>query len=464
MFHVKHSSPHVLLINPWITDFAAYNLWVKPLGLLSIASLLRGSGFRITLIDCLDSYANRRKFAEGNFSKIKIDKPRALKSIPRNYSQYGISEASFVERLRALEEPDVVAMTSGMTYWYPGLFKAIQLVREHFPKAPVITGGIYATLCSDHARRHSGADYIVTGRGDTEALRLVHELTRSTGILTFSTQSEALRDISHPSAFQGETRSEPCHFPYPCFDLYSQFDFVCISTSRGCPLRCSYCASFLLSERFSRRDPWDVITEIEYWAREYGVENVAFYDDALLIEPESHIVPILKGILARDIRCNFHAPNGLHIRKIDEELADLLFQCRFKTIRLGFETSDEHEQLALGGKVNNPDFQIAVRNLKRAGYTQGQIGVYILAGLPSQRATEIQETISYVRKAGAKPVLVEYSPIPGTPLFQKAKAESPFDLENEPLFHNNSILPCQWERFTLEDYKKIKIDLQENAS
>jgi radical SAM superfamily enzyme YgiQ (UPF0313 family) len=153
----------------------------------------------------------------------------------------------------------------------------------------------------------------------------------------------------------------------------------------------------------------------------------------------------------------------LHIRKIDEELADLLFQCRFKTIRLGFETSDENEQLALGGKVNNPDFQIAVRNLKRAGYTQGQIGVYILAGLPSQRATEVQETISYVRKAGAKPVLVEYSPIPGTPLFQKAKAESPFDLENEPLFHNNSILPCQWERFTLEDYKKIKTDLQENA-
>ena len=160
MFHVKHSPPHVLLINPWITDFAAYNLWVKPLGLLSIASLLRRSGFRITLIDCLDSYTNRKKFAEGNFSKININKPRALKSIPRNYSQYGMSEDSFVKRLRALEEPDVVAMTSGMTYWYPGLFKAIQLVREHYPKVPVIIGGTYTTLCSDHARRHSGAGHV----------------------------------------------------------------------------------------------------------------------------------------------------------------------------------------------------------------------------------------------------------------------------------------------------------------
>jgi len=39
MFHVKHS-PHILLINPWITDFAAYNFWIKPLGLLYIASVV----------------------------------------------------------------------------------------------------------------------------------------------------------------------------------------------------------------------------------------------------------------------------------------------------------------------------------------------------------------------------------------------------------------------------------------
>ena len=464
MFHVKHVSPHVLLINPWITDFAAYNLWARPLGLLYIANLLRQAGFLLTFIDCLDSYANRKKFADGKFPKIKIEKPRALKSIPRNYSQYGISEASFVERLRTLEEPDVVAMTSGMTYWYPGLFKTIQVVKKHFPKVPVILGGIYATLCSDHARRHSEADYIVTGRGETEALRLLNELTRSAGAPTLSTQSGAVNDISHHSAFQRQSRSEPNHFPYPCFDLYSELDFVCISTSRGCPLRCTYCASFLLSERFSRRNPLDVITEIEFWTRKYGIENIAFYDDALLVEPGSHIVPILKEILARDIRCNFHAPNGLHIREIDEELADLLFQCRFKTIRLGLETSDEHQQLESGGKVTNLEFQRTVQNLKRAGYTQEEIGVYILAGLPSQRATEVQESISYVRKAGAKPILVEYSPIPGTPLFQKAKQWSPFDIENEPLFHNNSILPCQWEGFTLEDYRKIKTDLQENTS
>jgi radical SAM superfamily enzyme YgiQ (UPF0313 family) len=461
MFHVKHASPHVLLINPWITDFAAYNLWAKPLGLLYIASLLRRSGFRITLIDCLASYVDRKKFGDGKFSKVRIEKPRTLKSIPRNYSQYGISEASFAQQLRTLKKPDVVAVTSGMTYWYPGLFKTIQVVKRHFPKVPVILGGIYATLCSDHARRHSEADYIITGRGETKALRLLNELTRSADASRLPTESERTSDTFPLSAFQRESTNELSHFSYPCFDLYSQTDFVCISTSRGCPLRCSYCASFLLTQRFSRRTPLDVITEIEFWTREYRIENIAFYDDALLMQPGSHIIPILKQILARGIRCNFHVPNGLHIREIDEELADLLFQCRFKTVRLGFETSNEHHQLESGGKVNNLEFQKTVRNLKRAGYTQEEIGVYILAGLPSQGATEVQESISYVREAGAKPILVEYSPIPGTPLFQKAKQMSPFDIENEPLFQNNSILPCQWEGFTLEDYRKIKTDLQE---
>ncbi len=34
----------VLLINPWIHDFAAYDPWGRPLGLLSIGGLLRAAG------------------------------------------------------------------------------------------------------------------------------------------------------------------------------------------------------------------------------------------------------------------------------------------------------------------------------------------------------------------------------------------------------------------------------------
>ena len=92
MFHVKQSSPHILLINPWITDFAAYNFWVRPLGLLYISSLLRENGFRVTLIDCLDLLIKTKTYGDGKLFKTKIEKPFSLKSIPRNYSRYGIPE------------------------------------------------------------------------------------------------------------------------------------------------------------------------------------------------------------------------------------------------------------------------------------------------------------------------------------------------------------------------------------
>jgi radical SAM superfamily enzyme YgiQ (UPF0313 family) len=441
MFHVKQSSPHILLLNPWITDFAAYNLWIKPLGLLEIASLLRENGFRVTLIDCLDLSIKTKRYGDGRFFKTKIDKPLPLKSIPRNYSQYGIPEEMLLKRLSFLEEPDLICVSSGMTYWYPGVFKLIEITRKLFKGVPIILGGIYATLCYEHAQKYSDMDIVFNGRGEFEVLKLISDLTH----FKLRTHNSELRT----------------NFPYPSFDLYPLLDYVCIATSRGCPFQCTYCASPFLTKGFFRRDPLKVVEEIEYWTAQFGINNIAFYDDALLIEPRKHFIPMMKGLINKGIHCNFHTPNAIHIREIDGEVADLLFRGGFKTIRLGFETSDETRQVKTGGKVDNKQFREAIKYLKRAGYSGEEMGVYIMVGLPGQRVGEAEESIAYVKETGARPMLVEYSPIPHTPLFEKAKRMSQFDLENEPLFHNNSILPCQWEGFTMADYERIKERLRE---
>jgi len=450
---MKHTSPHILLINPWITDFAVYNFWVKPLGLLYIASLLRGYGFKVTLIDCLDFYSKRKQYGDGNFFKTWIDKPKPLRSIPKYYSRYGISEELLQDRLSSIEKPGVVGITSGMTYWYPGLFELVRIIKKSFRDVPIILGGIYATLCHEHAKKNSGADHIVQGIGELEGLRLICNLTQFNipQSATCNPQS-GLAPNSMPVRQAGELQTNY----YPAFDLYSHLDFACIATSRGCPLRCTYCASKMLYNGFRRRNPDEVIEEIEYWTTHYRVNNIAFYDDALLINHQDHVVPILKEVIKRKIRCNFHTPNGLHVREIDEALADLLFKAGFKTLRLGFETSHEETQVETGGKVENHEFVGAVRNLKRAGYSGDEIGVYIMVGLPGQRVEEAEASIAFVQEVGARPILVEYSPIPHTPLFERAKQVSQFDLENEPLYQNNSILPCQWEGFTMADYRRLK--------
>jgi radical SAM superfamily enzyme YgiQ (UPF0313 family) len=448
MFHVKHS-PHILLINPWITDFAAYNFWIKPLGLLYIGSLLRKIGFRVNLIDCLEFYTKAKRFGDGKLYKTKIEKPGPFKSIRRNYGQYGIPEEMLLKRFSFIEEkPDIIGITSGMTYWYPGVFKVIEIARKFFEKVPIILGGIYATLCHDHARCYSGADMVFKGGNEQGALRLISEWTGA----------ELRIPQSLPVRHAGEFRMDS--LPYLAFDLYPQLDYVCIATSRGCPLRCTYCASHLLTNGFSRRDPLRVVDEIEYWTTRYRVRNIAFFDDALLIEPSKHFIPIMKEVIKRRIQCNFHTPNAIHIKEIDEEVAQLLFRGGFKTIRLGFETSNEAMQIETGGKVDNQEFRQAIKCLKRAGYSGNELGVYLMAGLPGQRVGEVEKSIVFVKETGAKPVLVEYSPISHTPLFEKAKKMSQFDLENEPLFHNNSILPCQWDGFTMADYKRIKEELR----
>jgi radical SAM superfamily enzyme YgiQ (UPF0313 family) len=204
------------------------------------------------------------------------------------------------------------------------------------------------------------------------------------------------------------------------------------------------------------------VDEIDYCTSKYRVNNIAFYDDALLIEPSKHLIPIMKEVIRRGINCNFHTPNAVHIREIDEEVAALLFRSGFKTIRLGFETSNEATQVETGGKVDNQEFRQAIKHLTRAGYSGEKIGVYLIVGLPGQRVGEVEEGIAFVKETGANPMLVEYSPVPHTPLFEKARKMSQFDLENEPLFHNNSILPCQWDGFTMADYKRVKEGLRRN--
>ncbi|MDI6889520.1 MAG: hypothetical protein QMC83_01070 [Thermodesulfovibrionales bacterium] len=46
--------PRILLVNPWIYDFAAFNFWLRPLGLLKVAEYFSSFVTELTLIDCLE--------------------------------------------------------------------------------------------------------------------------------------------------------------------------------------------------------------------------------------------------------------------------------------------------------------------------------------------------------------------------------------------------------------------------
>jgi radical SAM superfamily enzyme YgiQ (UPF0313 family) len=446
----------ILLINPWIHDFAAYDFWLKPLGLLYLGGLLRQNGHQIHFIDCLDPYhpamlrkgrkqPQRHSSGRGKFFRQVIPKPDNLKMIPKNYCRYGILPEIFREELKNHQDTNIVLITSMMTYWYPGVFEAIKIIKEVLPKIPIVLGGKYATLCYEHAAKHSGADFVIAGAGEKPVLQLLQDL--------FGEEPSFMPDSENLDSF-----------PYPAFDLIRKIDQLPITTSRGCPYRCSYCSSHILNKKFIRRDPVKVADEIEHWQEKFGVNNFSFYDDALLVEPDKMIIPLLHEIRRRNLSCQFHCPNGLHLREIDAELTKLLYDSGFKTIRFGFETSDFDRQRQTGGKVKNEELQSGVRYLKKAGYKTGEIGIYLLCGLPNQSAAEVSESIDFVHKCGAKAMLAEYSPIPGTKMWAEAISASPFDIQREPLYHNNSLLPCRSNDFSFAAYTELKAALKEKSN
>ena len=441
---MKKDTPHILLINPWIDDFAAYDFWAKPLGLLSIASIVRMHGYGVTYLDCLDRFhpdlsehPAQGDFGKGHYLKRHIEKPKELHDVPRNYSRYGISEDLVAKAIKGSPRPAAVLVTSLMTYWYPGVFALIRMIRHIIPEVPILLGGIYATLCHDHAVKHAGADEVIPGQGEASTLELINSI----------------------AGFSGHRRFVPDEldtYPYPAFDLQSAISYVPILTGRGCPFGCAYCASGFLNPELMRRSPEHVVEEIAYWNEKYAVTDFAFYDDALLIDADRHIMPILEGILRRKLAVRFHTPNALHIRHLSKDVAQMLFRCRFKTIRLGFETAFFEGRRNLDRKVDPDEFQQAVCHLKEAGFTQESVGAYLLFGLPGQDPGNVEASIRMVKACGVRPILAQYSPIPHTAMWEAAVQSSRYDLASDPIFHNNSIFPCQHEPFSWEKISFFK--------
>jgi radical SAM superfamily enzyme YgiQ (UPF0313 family) len=420
-------SKNILLINPWIYDFTAYDFWMKPLGLLTVASLIRRfTPHSVSFIDCLDrAHPGLKKppvmkaDGRGPFPKEEVPKPEVLRGVPRRFSRYGIPVAVFGEELARSPKPDVVLLTSAMTYWYPGVQAVVDLVRRRFGAVPIVLGGVYATLCPDHARAETGADLVVPGPAD-ESL--------------FAALADALGAGPAPSP----DLSGPDALPPPAFDLLRDKTWLPVMTSRGCPLRCSFCASAILSPAFSQRPVAAVLSEVLESHACFGTRHFAFYDDAFLSVKKGHAWPLLEGLSAAARPLSFHTPNGLHLREVDGTTARLLHAAGVRSIYLSLESTDETLMRERSPKASAEDLSRALEELERAGYERRAVGVYLILGLPGQEAAGVAESVRFVRGLRATPRVAFFSPIPGTAEWTTLVRRGVLAEDSDPLLHNKT--------------------------
>jgi radical SAM superfamily enzyme YgiQ (UPF0313 family) len=426
--------PRILLINPWIHDFAAFNLWARPLGLLKVAEYLSSFEADLLFIDCTESFQPNEQ-GIGKYRSEIIQRPDLLRSMPRHYKRYGMTIQDFRSRLQSLMPFDIVLMTSVMTYWYPGVQETIRLVRETAGSVPVVLGGIYPTLYPEHARINAGADKVHAGQVDQGIVRLFQELgfalSRRRGQSPYYTLGFSPRHASAP-----------------------------LLTSTGCPYRCSYCASSILFPGYERRPVMDIIAELEQLFA-LGVRDFAFYDDALLYRSDAHIKPLLEGIIRSGFGLRLHAPNGMHARFIDPELARLMRRSGFATIRLSLETIDPTRQDETGGKVGTPDFERAVWHLKQEGFTKEQIGAYLLYGLPGQDLEEVEKGVDFLKRLRVRIHLAEFSPIRRTASWTDLVQRGVIPDDLDPLLTNNTVFSYLYSGYDRNAVEQMKIAVKE---
>jgi hypothetical protein len=406
--------PRILLLNPPIYDFSAYDFWLKPYGLLSVGGFLRGQA-DLRMFDFLDRFhpdlpqdrAYRADaWGRGEFHSEPQLPPEALTEIPRKYHRFGLPRARFQEFLRREGPFDVALVQTVMTYWYLGVQEVIDDLRTLSPQTKIVLGGVYATICADHAKR-LGADLVIDG------LKL-EPLWKFVGLTPDSTA-------------------------LPFWDDYTTLKTGVLKLADGCPFKCTYCSVPQVYPTFHTRPLERSLAEFDALC-DRGVEHVAFYDDALLYQPERILVPFLKEVLKRKHRVNFHTPNALNARFISRELAELMIEAGFKILYLGFESSAYEWQKKTGGKVYSHELEQAIANLEHAGAKIEHLHAYLILAHPQADQQNVEASMRFASSLGIRVMLSEFSPIPGTPDGESCRKWINLD---EPLNHNKTAFPIR---------------------
>ena len=402
----------ILLVNPPIYDFSAYDFWLKPYGMLSVAGFLRNQA-EFKLFDYLDrqhpfvaeqKQLQSDRWSRGRFYCEKVPSPPCLAEIPRYFRRFGLPREYFLRFLSEQPPCDHVFIQTTMTYWYPAVRETIEDIRRIWPKAKVILGGNYVTICSKHAET-SGADFLVKAANLKPLWEYLH----------------IEPDLTEP----------------PLWEVYKNLNVGILRLTDGCPFNCTYCSVPNVYGRFKARTLQHSLAELELLVKQ-GVKNIAFYDDALLFKAEEVLIPFLEQVIRCNIKADFHTPNALNARFVTPQLAKLMVRVGFKTFYLGFESISLQWQQRTGSKVSSDELAQAVKSLVAAGVEPTSITAYQILGHPDTDTQQLEASMRYANSLGIRVMLADFAPIQGTPDGERCREWVNMD---EPLFHNKTVFP-----------------------
>jgi uncharacterized Fe-S cluster-containing radical SAM superfamily protein len=162
-----------------------------------------------------------------------------------------------------------------------------------------------------------------------------------------------------------------------------------IETTRGCPMRCTFCRYHHLRRRVNSLPPADVARRVARFA-ERGAREFKFTDPTFNSHPRFDDVLRAIGAINRDRRLTFFAE--LRADTLTDHAADLLAEAHFTEIEIGLQSADP----AVLRAIHRPDRVSRVlegaQKLARRGI---KVTLDVMYGLPRQTADDVYRSIAW---------------------------------------------------------------------
>jgi len=341
-----------------------------PLGLCYVAAAVREAGYRVAIVDnYLDALSNRR-VAE----RIAAMSPRAV-----GFSVTVVNKANSLEIARLVKRAD--------------------------PRVRTVFGGPHATILPRDLISDPAVDYVVEGEGEETMPRLLGAITRGGSV-------DSIPGVYYRGPDAAARSTGPCvwlsdldRLPIPARDLvdFNRYHLggettgtrrvATISSSRGCPYRCAFCASeFYFSKRYRARSAASVLGEIERLVSEYRIDGLYFREDCFTVD-RARVVEICEGLLRRKIslvwECEARADT------IDPELLRIMREAGCRGMWCGIESGSQRILEYLGKGVTLEKVRDAYRWAHEAGIA---IGAGFMVGIPGETMEDAFRSLALAKE------------------------------------------------------------------
>lgn len=417
--------PDILLIQPPIEDFYLTAKRTVPYGLACIAAALRQKGFSVDILDGLATAKARVIPWPGTMAYLQAYYGRQDRSpfgLFHHFRHFGYSYTHLAKQAQE-SGAFLIGISSLFTAYSDAAMKTAAAVRKACPQATIVLGGHHPTALPDAVLQHSAVDYVLRGDGEMGLPLLAAALRDGTPI-------EKIPGLAFRQP-DGHTRHRPPavvpdldRMPVPAFDLIDWRFYqrngrgsVSLTASRGCPLRCTYCAVNAGSHHgFRKRSVESVIAELTaaFACRTMGMID---FEDEHLCADKAWFMDLMEAMHRqfKHQQPELRAMNGIFTPSLDPQMLTCMRQAGFKTLNLALITTSKTQLKRFG----RPDLTADVdRVLTLAQQVKLNTVAYLIVAGPDQ---DPHASVADLLFLAQRPLLVGISvfyPAPGSDDYQ----------------------------------------------